>query len=428
MKLSEKKLNIKSILIITIILPVFVIAVSSIAIVITAKSVQPGAVLDTSLLKEEGLPLPSSQQEAFDFVKKNITSAVNSNTIKYKDSTSVGIESLVCDNKSVEEIFNFAKGSLCSHLSGFFETAEIRYGENAKELTSLLPEKKPDSFEASSENGIITVELIYTKVYGNMYFIGADTAAVKSFSKENEGVFSSINEKMIPEQIKYTLRYDESRGCAVAFIIERAYNYSSHIAFVNTLSDIGTTPLSFRVAFTRSFEISAAGIFIEEDVLTLDKNGYDTLTVTPYTQADLSAEEFSLTFTSSDESVATVDENGQVTAIKLSTKPVVITVELEYLGKTFTDSCTVYVAQSVTAVNLDTNKVTLKKGETHNITATLKPDDATITELGYISSDPSVAKVSENGEITATGIGTAVITVYSPESFVAAECTVTVTE
>ena len=46
MKLSEKKLNVKSILLITVILPVFVIVISSVAIYITAKSVQPGSTLD----------------------------------------------------------------------------------------------------------------------------------------------------------------------------------------------------------------------------------------------------------------------------------------------------------------------------------------------------------------------------------------------
>lgn len=428
MNISDKKLNVKSIIIITVILPVLVITLSSIAIVITAKSVQPSAVLDTALLKEEAAPLPDSEQKAFDYVKKSITAAVNGKTVRYADSTSVNIDNLICDNKAVEEIFNFAKGSLGTKLSSYFEGSQIKYGEDAKLLLTLLPEQKPESFEVSSDGSTVTVALIYTKVFSNMSFLSADTAAVKSFSKENEGVFSSINEKMIPEQIKYTLKYDENRGCPVLLSIERAYNYSSHISFVNTLSDIGSTPLSFRVSFNRSFNISDAGIFISQDVMTLGKNGYDTLSVTPYTEENLSAEEFSLTFTSSDESVATVDENGQVTAVSLSEKPVEITVELKYLGKTFTDTCLVYVAETVTAVNLDTLSLTLKKGESYSIAATLKPDDATVRTLGFISSDTSVARVSENGEITAVGTGTTTITVYSVQSLAAAECTVTVTE
>ncbi len=428
MSLSEKKLNIKSIILITILLPVFVILISSVAIYITAKSVQPGTTIDAALLSEETVSLPESPKEAFELLEKSISSAVNSGTIRYKDSTGVNVSELSCDNEHIGELLSFTAGSLGSNIAALFESAETKYGEDASVLLTLLPDNEPDSFTASSENGVTTVELIYTKVYGNMYFIGADTAAIKSFSKENEKVFSSINEKMIPEHIKYTLKLDEKRDTVTLFTIERTYNYSSNIAFVNTLYAMGSTPLSFKIALTRSFELWTAGIVIEEDTMQLDKNGYNTLTVTPYTEAELSAEEFTLTFTSSDESIAVVDENGQVSAVGLSAEPAVITVELKYLGKTFTDTCTVYVCEPVTAINLDSSALTLKKGEKHTLTTQLKPEDATVTKLGFISSDPSVATVSENGEIVAKGEGTATITIYSVQSLVAAECTVTVTK
>ena len=61
--------------------------------------------------------------------------------------------------------------------------------------------------------------------------------------------------------------------------------------------------------------------------------------------------------------MATVDENGQVTAVSESQNPAVITVTLNYLGKTFTDSCPVYVVTPVEKVTVSTTELSVKKGE-----------------------------------------------------------------
>ena len=82
-------------------------------------------------------------------------------------------------------------------------------------------------------------------------------------------------------------------------------------------------------------------------------------------------------------------------------------------GKTHTCSTsggTVTITNPVTGIKLDKTSITLKKGETAKLTATVTPSDATNKTVTYTTSDKYVAKVSENGTITAVGGGTATIT------------------
>ena len=75
-----------------------------------------------------------------------------------------------------------------------------------------------------------------------------------------------------------------------------------------------------------------------------------------------------------------------------------------------TKNGTVTVSNPVTGISLNKTSVTLKKGETASLTATVTPSNATNKTVTYYTSDKYVAKVSSNGTITAVGGGTATIT------------------
>ena len=86
----------------------------------------------------------------------------------------------------------------------------------------------------------------------------------------------------------------------------------------------------------------------------------------------------------------------------------------------------------VTSVTLDKTKATLtrtsdKKKPTLQLTATVEPEDADDPSVEWTSSNPKVAKVDENGKVTALKTGTAVITCAAKDgSGVKAECKITV--
>lgn len=129
----------------------------------------------------------------------------------------------------------------------------------------------------------------------------------------------------------------------------------------------------------------------------------------------------------SDSKVATVSESGKVTAISAGTAT--ITATTEDGGKTA--SCKVTVTGtgvSVTKVELDETSMTLLKGKTAVLTATVSPDNATNQSVSWKSSDTGVAAVSSSGKVTAKAAGTATITVTTEDGGKTASCKVTVTE
>lgn len=118
-----------------------------------------------------------------------------------------------------------------------------------------------------------------------------------------------------------------------------------------------------------------------------------------------------LTWSSENPEIATVNNKGVVTGISSGTTT--ITVETSN-GKT--DSCTVTVERKpnpIVSVSLDKTEITLKKGKQDTLKATINPDDTTDSkELTWTSSNLEVATV-ENGVVTAVGDGNATITVQT---------------
>ena len=136
-----------------------------------------------------------------------------------------------------------------------------------------------------------------------------------------------------------------------------------------------------------------------------------------------------MTWTSSDTTVATVDQNGRVAA-QNKAGTVTITVTTEDGGKTATCDITVEERSDVIPViNItlnETNK-TINKGDSYQLTATFNPTNATNKIVNWSSSDPEVATVDVEGNVRAVGGGTATITATSAENAeIKATCEVTV--
>ena len=121
---------------------------------------------------------------------------------------------------------------------------------------------------------------------------------------------------------------------------EKIYSVSADISFINELEIFGRKNIDFEYKVNEKFEYRYAGISFAESSVTVAPGKETALTVNAVIEND---SEYKVTFTSSDTSVATVDEMGYVKGIEASCVPVTITVTLEYLGEKFTDECTVII-------------------------------------------------------------------------------------
>ena len=121
---------------------------------------------------------------------------------------------------------------------------------------------------------------------------------------------------------------------------EKTYAIDADVTFTNRLGVFGSKKLEFDYKVCEKYEYHYAGISFAQNSVTVAPGEETTLTVAAVIEND---SDYTVTFTSSDETVATVDEMGYVKGIKASCVPVTITVALKYLGETFTDECTVIV-------------------------------------------------------------------------------------
>lgn len=126
-------------------------------------------------------------------------------------------------------------------------------------------------------------------------------------------------------------------------------------------------------------------------------------------------------YTSSDDSIATVNSTGLITATSIGDATITITCG----GKTTTFNVTV-VKVDVTSITLDKTSLNLDVGNTETLTPTVLPTNATEKDnVSWTSSDESVATVSD-GVVTAVNSGNATITATC-DGF-SATCIVTTTK
>ena len=128
---------------------------------------------------------------------------------------------------------------------------------------------------------------------------------------------------------------------------------------------------------------------------------------------------------SADESIASVDNLGNVTAQSVGiTNIVVKTTD----GSNLTDTCKVTVANLVKSIIVTPDNMTIKEGETSQLSTTVTPENATYKEVIWSSENSDVASVDGSGNVTAMSAGTTLIKATATDgSRVYGQCEVTIT-
>ena len=169
--------------------------------------------------------------------------------------------------------------------------------------------------------------------------------------------------------------------------------------------------------------ISVTGVSLNKYNLSLKVGESETLiaTVQP---SDASNKK--VYWWSNNESVATVDQSGKITAVA----PGTAVVDAETYDGNFKAYCTITVSSnsiiSVAGVSLNKYNLSLKPGESETLSATVQPSDASNKKVYWWSNNESVVTVDQNGKITAVAPGTAVVDAETYDGNFKAYCTITV--
>ena len=128
-------------------------------------------------------------------------------------------------------------------------------------------------------------------------------------------------------------------------------------------------------------------------------------------------------WTSSNNSVATVDSNGVV--ISKNSGSTIITATTHNGLKT---EFFIEVETPVTNITLNSNEINLNPGGTFKLDTTVNPSNASNKNIKWISANESIATVDQSGNVTADVAGTTYISAVSADGKVVATCTVNVSK
>ena len=168
--------------------------------------------------------------------------------------------------------------------------------------------------------------------------------------------------------------------------------------------------------------VAVTGISLDKTSLILDEGDSEILTVKII---PVNATNKKFTWKSNDETVASVEDNGEVTAHKAGSATITVTTD----DSNKTANCNVTVNAKITpvaGVSLNKTALSLVESNSETLIATITPASATNKNVTWESSDDAIATVDSNGKVTAVKTGNAIITVTTEDGNKAATCTVTV--
>ena len=165
---------------------------------------------------------------------------------------------------------------------------------------------------------------------------------------------------------------------------------------------------------------AVTGVTIEpsEAELTVGSSTKLTATVLPE-----NATNKNVIYSVDDESILSVDQDGNITGLSLGTATVTVTTEDG--GFTASAEITVIPVQ-VTGVGVSPEAASVGLGHTIQLTASIKPSNATNKNLSWSVSDETIISVDDRGTVTGLSLGTATVIVTTEDGGFSASAEITV--
>jgi len=194
------------------------------------------------------------------------------------------------------------------------------------------------------------------------------------------------------------------------------------LADVSTFFDAVQTPDSIEVAPEPPVvHVTSVAVVPKTSTIAVDGEVTITATVSPDDATDKS-----VSWSSSDELVATVSDAGVVTGVGVGSATITATTT----DGSKTDTSTITVVSEivhVTSVAVAPLTDSIQINEEVTLTATVSPEDATDKTVSWSSSNEEIATVTDEGVVKGIAAGEATITVTTTDGSKTATSTITVT-
>ncbi len=178
------------------------------------------------------------------------------------------------------------------------------------------------------------------------------------------------------------------------------------IAKDNSGNNLITTTLTIKVI---PLEETLVINNVIEDIIVNNKHTYTTT----YTNELGQVETLPITWSSSNNAIASISNNGEVTTLTIGETTINATVTTSS-GKVVSaeDKITVLGVQEILSINNPVNQLDLNGNKTHQYTTTYTDVNGQVQtpQITWSSSDTNIATVSNNGLVTAIGTGNVTIT------------------
>ena len=317
----------------------------------------------------------------------------------------------------------------------------LKKGESASLKATIFPENASDK---SLKWGSSDVSVATVDAYGNVKAEGNGEATV--FVSSSDGGFTAYCNVKVgtpvtgisldPREftletigssftIKPVISPEDASDLGVVW--ESADTKVVSVASDGTVTAIGPGTTTVKAttndgSFTSNCVVSvkspAQHVSLDKTSLKLLEGESGKLTATVY---PLNSTQKTLAWVSDHPDVASVDNEGNVTARKAGTATVTVKV-----AENVTAVCKVTVISRVTGISLSETTVELKPGETHQLTATVLPQNASNAEVTWYSDKESVATVSQSGLVTGVGPGETTVHAVTTDGGKMATCLVKV--
>lgn len=345
-----------------------------VTLVITARQVEKENISSSegAVVKQSATEMKSDVTFLSDYAFSLTKKAQNNRFVKINSYTGVSVDDStvrVVDKQGNEKdnsLLLFSKNRLITAVDGW-------YGEDYTGVFGTVYDKMPviDLLDVKTaaarytigmaddkgnpvydDSGVLVDEGFYyltfnadgksatEKSIAGTFRISEAPAVGEMLKKELKAVCTVTDSRVEPSGYTAVLKTNRFTDEIVYIELERLYDVKADVAFTGNMSAFGEGSVEFTYKVTEHFDYYYAGVSFTNEPLSLGVGEEGVVSVNAVIEDD---SDYTVTFASSDESVATVDEMGYVTALAESDEPVYITVTLKYMGEEFTDECPVYV-------------------------------------------------------------------------------------